>query len=31
MKPGQKVVDFLKGKIVEDYWISVFFNSAFVD
>lgn len=31
MKPGEKVQDYLKGKVIEDYWISVFSNSALVD
>jgi hypothetical protein len=31
MKPGEKINDFLKGKVIEGYWISVFNNSALVD
>lgn len=31
MKPGEKASDYLKGKVIEDYWISVLSNSALVD
>lgn len=31
MKPGEKATDYLKGKVIEDYWISVLSNSALVD
>ena len=31
MKGNEKVEDFLKGKVIDNYWNSVFQNSALVD
>jgi hypothetical protein len=31
MKAGEKVTDYLKGKVINDYWVGVFSNSALVD
>jgi len=31
MKAGEKINDFLKGKVIENYWIGVLSNSALVD
>lgn len=31
MKAGEKLNDFLKGKVIENYWIGVLSNSALVD
>lgn len=31
MKENEKVENFLKGKVIDNYWNSVFSNSALVD
>lgn len=31
MKPNEKIEDYLKGKVIDNYWMGVFSNSALVD
>lgn len=31
MKPNEKIEDYLKGKVIDNYWMGVFSNSAIVD
>jgi hypothetical protein len=31
LSSGEKLNDYMRGKVIEDYWIGVFSNSALVD